>query len=110
VECLNALKFYAETHFTREEYLQRLVNYPEHRRQQDEHKELMAALDGMIWRAQRTLSEAAATDIVEELGTLLRRWLLDHIIKLDLRMKPYASAMNRHAADLLPLSAVRRVR
>jgi hemerythrin-like metal-binding protein len=110
VDCLNALKFYAETHFTREERLQRLVNYPEHGRQQDEHRELMAALDGMIWRAQRTLSEADAADIVEELGTLLRRWLLNHIIKLDLRMKPYAAAMNRHAADLLPLSAVRRVR
>lgn len=110
MDCLNALKFYAETHFSREERLQCLVNYPEHRLQHDEHQELMATLDGMIWRAERTLTEADATGIIEELGTLLRRWLLQHIITLDLRMKPYAAAMNRYAADLPPLSSVRRVR
>jgi hemerythrin len=110
IDCLNSLKFYAETHFAREERLQCLVNYPDHRHQHDQHRELMTALHAMIWRAERTLTESDASGIVEDLGTLLRRWLLNHIIGSDLRMKPYAKAMNRYAADLPPLSSVHRVR
>jgi hemerythrin len=30
IDVLNALKFYADTHFEREEELHRLVDYPEH--------------------------------------------------------------------------------
>jgi hemerythrin len=110
IDCLNALKFYAESHFVREERLQQLVSYPDHSRQHAEHRELMASLDGMIWRAERTLTAADAIGLVEDLGTLLRRWLLNHIITLDLRMKPYAAAINSHAADLPPLKSVPRER
>jgi hypothetical protein len=37
---------------------------------------------------------------------LLRRWLLDHIIKLDLRMKPYADAMRLRARGLPALGSI----
>jgi hemerythrin len=110
IDCLNALKFYAETHFAREERLQLLVRFPEHRHQHDDHKALMRALDGMIWRAERALTEVDASSVVEELAILLRRWLLNHIITHDLRMKPYAAALNRYGRSLPPLGSAARAR
>jgi hemerythrin len=108
VDCLYALKFYAEAHFAREERLQLLVSFPQHQLQHDEHEELMASLKAMIWRAERALTAEDAVGLVEELAVLLRRWLLNHIITHDLRMKPYAAAMNRYAASLPPLRSIRR--
>jgi hemerythrin len=105
IDTLNALKFYAETHFAREEALQRMVGYPEHERHETEHRELRAALDGMIARAERAPMTAS---VVEDLGPLLRRWLLGHTLGEDLKLKPYAKAMQRHAAALPPLRAVPR--
>jgi len=107
VDCLNALKFYAETHFTREERLQALVSYPEHRDQQAEHREIMGVLDDLIWRAEHTVTDGDIATIVEHLAQLLRRWLLNHIIAHDLRMKPYAAAMRQHATDLPALKSLR---
>jgi hemerythrin len=110
VDCLSSLKFYAESHFAREERLQRLVGYPEHPRHQDEHRQLMAELDGIIAAADRALTGEAALALVEHLAALLRRWLLNHTLAADLRMKPYAAAMNRHAAELPPLHSLQRIR
>jgi hemerythrin len=100
VDVRNALKFYTETHFTREERLQALAGYPESRLQHDDHRRLLATLDEII---VATRSGADPARITEDLGRLLKHWLLDHIIKLDLRMKPYAPLMKRHTTGLPPL-------
>jgi hemerythrin-like metal-binding protein len=104
---LNALKFYAENHFAREERLQRLVGYPEHRLQHDEHQRLMATLDEIIARAV-SAPGPGPSDVPGQLGLLLRRWLLDHVIKLDLRMKPYAELIRRQSQGLPGLGAISR--
>jgi hemerythrin-like metal-binding protein len=106
VDVLNALKFYTETHFAREERLQRLVGYPESQLQHDEHRRLLATLDEIIARTRSTASPDAA-QVMRDMNALLRGWLLNHIIKLDLRMKPYAEQMRRHAKGLSELRAVK---
>jgi hemerythrin-like metal-binding protein len=98
LDVLYALKFYAASHFEREEHLQTLVGYPDAERHHHEHLGLIATLHGVIARAS-SLGEAYAADVAEELSLLLRRWLLEHIIKLDLTMKPYGDRMRRHAAE-----------
>jgi hemerythrin-like metal-binding protein len=107
IDVLHALKFYAETHFAREERLQRLVRYPESELQHDEHQRLVRTLDAIT---AKTLSADAAdaSDVLQELNTFLRHWLLDHIIRLDLRMKPYAHLMKREAAELPELRSIRQ--
>jgi hemerythrin len=107
-DCLNSLKFYATTHFAREERLQVLVGYPERQQQRSEHDKLATAVDDMIWRVQRTLNDQDAVALADELALLLRRWLLNHILAHDLRMRPYAAAMRSHAGDLKPLRSVPR--
>jgi hemerythrin-like metal-binding protein len=98
VDVLYALKFYAGTHFEREEHLQRLVDYPDAERHHHEHQGLLATLHDIIARAAAT-DEAYAADVADELSALLRRWLLVHIIKLDLGMRPYGERMRRHAPE-----------
>lgn len=105
VDVLNALKFYADTHFSREERLQRLADYPVAPAHRAQHRELMATLEEIIARA-RSITAGSAPEIVDELGTLLRHWLLDHMIMEDLRMKPYAHLMKGHAGALPALKHV----
>jgi hemerythrin-like metal-binding protein len=107
IDILHALKFYADTHFAREERLQRLIDYPEVRLHREDHRRLAATLDQMIAKTG-SLAQARSADVVQELRTLLRHWLLDHIIKLDLRMKPHAHLMRGHAAGLPVLKEVAR--
>jgi hemerythrin len=38
------------------------------------------------------------------MAAFLHHWLVDHIIKSDLRMKPYAARMAPHAATMKPLA------
>jgi hemerythrin len=106
VDTLKALKFYTETHFDREESLQRLVSYPESQLQHDEHRRLLVTLEELTERT-RTATGPDAADVVRDIGTMLIRWLLDHVIKLDLRMKPYAGLIRYHARDLPELRSVR---
>ena len=106
VDVLHALQFYAETHFEREEQLQRLVNYPEQALHHDEHRRLTATLDDMIAKAGSITDDGAS--VVQEVSALLSHWLLDHVIKMDLRMKPYGALMSQHASGLPELRAVAR--
>jgi hemerythrin len=106
LDILSALKFYAATHFEREERLQRLAEYPESERHHHEHQGLVATLHDIIART-RAIGAGDASAVADELSLLLRRWLMEHIIQLDLRMKPYADRMRRLAADLPDLRTIR---
>jgi hemerythrin-like metal-binding protein len=108
LKCLDALQFYAQTHFEREERLQRQVAYPERRMHRAEHEELSDTLVAISWRAQRTLTADDASGVVADLATLLRRWLLNHIIVGDLGMKPYAAALKSYGLGLPPLQSIKR--
>ena len=105
VDVLHALEFYAEAHFEREERLQRLIDYPESQLHHDEHQRLMQTLAEIIAKT-RSVAEADTVEVVPELIRLLRAWLLDHVIKLDLHMKPYAGLMKTHARGLPGLREV----
>ena len=107
VDVLHALQFYAGTHFVREEGLQRLIDYPEAGSHHDEHQRLLATL-GEIIAKTRSVTEADTATVVPELTNLLRSWLLDHILRRDLPMKPYAELMNRHATGFPELRQVVR--
>jgi hemerythrin-like metal-binding protein len=82
------LNNYANMHFRREETLQIAINYPEHEAHCQEHAKLIDALS-------RVLEELGATqeqelDVVHKrMVEFLHHWLIDHVIKLDLRMKPF---------------------
>jgi hemerythrin len=99
LEILYALKFYANTHFEREESLQRLSGYPYHQAHQLEHKDLIKRLDSIILETQNA-SIDAIKQISIKTSELLVSWLLDHVIKSDLRMRDYVDEMKSHMISL----------
>ncbi len=106
---IGKLEKYGATHFAREEKLQRLVAFPPAPAHSQEHRHLMRSLG----EARAELARAAsAKDLVRLHGHMcgfLNDWLISHIIKSDLPMKPFVKAMAPHAALLGSLHAAVRV-
>jgi hemerythrin len=123
------LEHYAVVHFTREEALQRAAQYiyldAHHHEHGDLIKQIMAirrelaALAPPPAPSVETQASAGAAPpppppidegseeiakVHSEMAAFLHHWLVDHIIKSDLRMKPYAARMAPHAATMKPLA------
>jgi hemerythrin len=125
---LAKLEHYAERHFEREESLQRAAHYAyidaHHREHRDLGNQLSAIRDQLtklnppVGSPQNPgdqetpeAAPASATEPIQtvaqvhaEIVNLLHHWLVDHIIRSDLRMKPYAAKMAEHAGTLQPLT------
>ncbi len=105
LEILFALKFYAATHFDREERLQKLSLYPYHDSHAREHAELLAKLEAIV-DDLKAAGERPLDEVATETGDLLREWLIHHVLESDLRMKPYVEAMKKEAEAMGALADV----
>lgn len=116
---LAKLHHYANCHFTREEQLQAAANFPHSQGHGATHKRLIHRLDEIsekvaslgpsaieVVHAGEEDNEFALVDSdtilnhlqpYDEITALLRTWMVDHILKSDLAMKPYVAAMKPHA-------------
>lgn len=102
-DVLTKLDRYTQTHFQREEALQKAVNFTFHDAHKHDHKDLIRQLAEV--RAELKAKAAARNpgDIPamhSRMADFLYHWLIDHIIEKDLRMKPFTKAMRAHAAKL----------
>ncbi|MBU6444840.1 MAG: hemerythrin family protein [Alphaproteobacteria bacterium] len=107
---------YTAIHFQREEQLQRAANYPYREAHHREHGELIREMDGLRRKFGALVQTAGDLAMISaaprpELARLhttmaefLRHWLVDHIVKSDLRMKPYAAEMARLSGSFAPLA------
>jgi hemerythrin len=123
---LDKLHHYTEVHFQREEALQARAQYPYLDAHHHEHLDLIRQLarireqlaqltaptedstDGPRAETPTGSSEQKkrATDVAAihaNVVAFVHDWLIDHIIKSDLRMKPYAAKMAHHARQMAPL-------
>lgn len=82
---LDSLARYSKVHFAREELLAKAVGFPEAAHLQSSHEALLAQLDATRRELGDTWSEAVA----KQFSALLRNWLINHVIKEDMLMKPY---------------------
>lgn len=78
---------YANRHFEREEQLQLKAHYPEYAQHKDAHDTLIATLEAFIQRYFVDKAEPVDDLTATEMRGFLRTWLIDHILKTDLRMK-----------------------
>jgi len=100
---LLSLKKYTQTHFGREERLQRAANYHLHEEHLEEHRDMVAQLDKMIEKA-RTADGEAISDVAIEIATFLTDvWLVNHIMVNDLPMRPFVDGMREEAADMMDM-------
>lgn len=104
-DLLSGLQRYAQVHFDREEELQRCIHYPFHEAHRREHLDLVEQLEKTAAQFEQQLSldpqRAVAT-----VGALLRSWLMDHILKTDLLMRPYVREMASFGCQFAPLSSL----
>jgi hemerythrin len=81
---LESLSRYSKTHFESEEKIAAAVRYGPVAQLHESHDALLRKLDQLKAGIQQQWSAAS----VEHFNALLRDWLLDHVIKEDLLMKP----------------------
>lgn len=82
---LEELAHYGQSHFEREERVARAVGYPDADKLHQSHTKLVATLVKFKTEVGGDWSEAAVT----EFTAFLRDWLIGHLIKEDLPMKPW---------------------
>ncbi len=85
---LGRLQAYTNEHFAREERIQDQANYPGLKENRTHHAALIVELNRKIERyAAGAKAEKQLTG--EELSAFLNSWLVEHIIKVDLKMKAH---------------------
>jgi hemerythrin len=84
-EVLDNLSRYARVHFVREELFAGAVSYPGVNQMHESHEELMKTLE----RVKHDISEQWSQESLDHFSDLLRGWLVNHVIKEDMLMKPY---------------------
>lgn len=86
-ETLIGLHDYAAYHFAREEAIQQACGYPHLESHRQEHKELLGEINAMARRYFVDRTEKVTKASLSEAARFLRHWLVDHIIRSDLRMR-----------------------
>lgn len=121
IEVLDHLVEYSKTHFSHEESIQQKIKYPEHDTHKQQHQELINNLNevrdqllGVLSASEQDQADSESDELTDDelqdilsgdldeddsvsaddlqpLVTLMRNWLVDHIIGNDLKMKPFLS-------------------
>ncbi len=89
LSALTQLYNYAYEHFMREEIIQKKISYPELIRHRHEHKELLEELLKLKNKIEFDYSDSEINDKYEDLVLFLKHWLMDHVLKTDLKLKSY---------------------
>lgn len=87
------LKAYTREHFSREEAMQDAADYAGLAENHDHHRRLIHELEEL---SQRFMDGSASEKPLgkEEMLKFLRHWLVDHIIKIDLKMRGHKIQMD----------------
>lgn len=80
---------YALAHFEREQVIQQDNHYPFREEHKREHRMLLAQVVDMATKYFIKKTEPVTKDALDGVAEFLKHWLIDHIIKSDLRMRPY---------------------
>lgn len=84
---LDNLSQYSLVHFDREEKIASAVGYTQVPHLNQSHEALLKQLDQVRGEID-AIGQEWSTEAIEHLTNLLRNWLVDHVIKEDMLMKP----------------------
>jgi len=82
---LESLASYAKIHFACEELVATAVGYPDVAQIHESHEALIVRLA----QVKQEMGDAMTDESSEHFGAFLRDWLISHVIKEDMKMKPY---------------------
>jgi len=103
---LGSLKYYTVYHFVREQAAQKAAEYPSRESHAQEHKSLVESVDSVMKLLDGYVPGQKFDEVKEEIARLLRAWLVDHIIKHDLLMRPYVRKMSTLTGGYPPITAI----
>jgi hemerythrin len=86
------LEEYVLTHFRDEEALQRQHRYPDYEAHLAEHRYFIEQIDALKAETQK---EGVSTHHVIETNSMLLKWLLNHISKVDTKLGAFLKAASR---------------
>jgi hemerythrin len=84
---LESLSQYSQAHFVREERIAHAAGYKQVPNLNESHQALLKQLDQLRSEVGE-MEQEWSPETAEHFASLLRNWLLDHVIKEDLLMKP----------------------
>jgi len=85
---LNTLVEYSQIHFEREEKIAEAAGYTQTPHLHDTHQALLKQLE-KVQGEMDGIGQEWSDETAQHFTTFLRAWLIDHVIKEDLLMKPY---------------------
>ena len=96
---LDSLSHYSEVHFDREEKIASAVGYIPVPQLHKSHGALLIKLD----KIKQGIGEEWTESSAEQLIVFLRSWLVDHLLKEDMLLKP---ALKKHPPDFNPANKI----
>lgn len=90
-ETLADLKLYTIDHFEREEEIQKKIGYPMSGAHANQHHSMVRQLDNIIEEFRMTVNMRGLNydEIRNKIFSLLKTWLIQHIMVADTSLKPY---------------------
>ncbi len=89
-QAFHLLHDYTKTHFRREEMLMRAIGYEETKQHIVHHQDMVKILIECYNSYKKTKETSEFSHLLTEISEVLRHWLVDQVIKEDLKMKPAA--------------------
>lgn len=86
---LEQLVDYTHAHFKREELIMLNMNYPRYAQHKQQHQLLIKELDEIQQKIKAKGEGVFSDEESSGLAKLFRHWLIDHLAKEDMLMKPY---------------------
>lgn len=83
---LESLSKYSQEHFAREEKIAKAAGYQQVPDLNQSHQALLKQLDEV--KTEIGQMQEWSPEVVDRFTSLLRSWLIDHVVKEDLLMKP----------------------
>jgi len=80
---------YALAHFRREESIQRKIEYPNSLNHRVLHAELAKQLNELIHEITNSNDPLELEQKAPDIVAFLKHWLMDHVLKEDLLLKPF---------------------
>lgn len=106
---LARLHAYAGLHFEREERLQIQTAFTYQQAHHKRHASLLRDLDVMRVACEKAFSPQQLKEFHASLSDFLYHWLVDHIVKADVLMKPFVSEMKQNAPAMISLAEAVRL-
>ena len=79
---------YTHTHFEREESIMLAIHYTHYDRHKHQHQLLIRELVAIQQKIEEKGDGVFSSEECDAVATLFRHWLLDHLVKEDMLLKP----------------------